>query len=875
MPRHSLHFVLLSLTLALASAGCESTSYEQATASIAVTVNPVNDAPINTLPAAQTLEEDATLSFGTGTSNAITVSDLKDTSVGGTDVLQTTVSVLHGTLTAVTGSGATITSNASASVTLAGTAAQVNAALNGLVYTPTANYNGADTLTVFTTDLGNTGTGGTLTDSDTVAITVTPVNDAPTATNATLAAVNEDAGATNPPNSGSYTAPGGATVASLFGSHYSDVTDTVTGGSTATALAGVAIVANAESGSGGHWEYSTNGGTSWTQVPTSGLSDNNALVLGNSANDKIRFNPDVANYNGTPGSLTVRLSDGSTTVVAGTGMVIASDFGGTGSWSAPVTLLGTSVTPINEAPTLTIANTAFAVTEGVAANLSSAGFTLTDVEASRNEGTGANQGKVQLTLSNARGLIHVGSSGSAVVAGNDSTSVTITGSLSDVSAVLANAFSYTAGNNPAATETIAVVLSDLGNSGTGTTTALTVSGDITLTVTRVNDAPVASNSTTLAAVNEDAGQLGPIPNYPGATLNPAPAGATVSSLFGGNFSDVDTLATSGNTFAGIAIVGNASTASQGHWEYTTNGGSTWNVIPTTGLSDSGAIVIGVSANDKIRFNPDAANYNGTPGALTVRLSDGTAFVASTGVTDLKSVAAGIGSTGGWSVATVSLGTSVTAVDDAPVISDLNNDSIAFVEAVGVNVAGTAVYIDNATAASFGDIELTSITPETNFDGTTLKVIDHSGTAGANDFFVIQTGVNGISISGGFTEPSGLKLFNNGSAVTYFDGSTTKTVATITNNSATGTLLLTFNANTTQAAVNAILHNLAYSNNKDALVAAVKDIDVIFTESASNAAQGTGYPLATTATVHITLTPTNDAPSLAAGATLTINENLAS
>ena len=40
-------------------------------------------------------------------------------------------------------------------------------------------FSGSDTLTITTNDGGATGTGGTLQDSDTVAITVTGVNDAP------------------------------------------------------------------------------------------------------------------------------------------------------------------------------------------------------------------------------------------------------------------------------------------------------------------------------------------------------------------------------------------------------------------------------------------------------------------------------------------------------------------------------------------------------------------------------------------------------------------------------------------------------------------------------------------------------------------------
>ena len=68
--------------------------------------------------------------------------------------------------------GAGVTGNGTASVTITGTAAQINAALVGLTYTGNLNFNGADTLTVATND-------GTATDTDTIAITVNAVNDAP------------------------------------------------------------------------------------------------------------------------------------------------------------------------------------------------------------------------------------------------------------------------------------------------------------------------------------------------------------------------------------------------------------------------------------------------------------------------------------------------------------------------------------------------------------------------------------------------------------------------------------------------------------------------------------------------------------------------
>ena len=89
----------------------------------------------------------------------------------------------------------------------------------------------------------------------------------------------------------------------ITGSQYSDTTDTVTGGSTATALGGIAITANtANATTEGNWQYSTNGGTNWTTVPTSGLGDTTALILPTDA--KLRFVP-VADYAGTPGNLTV------------------------------------------------------------------------------------------------------------------------------------------------------------------------------------------------------------------------------------------------------------------------------------------------------------------------------------------------------------------------------------------------------------------------------------------------------------------------------------------------------------------------------------------------------------------------------------------
>ena len=64
-------------------------------------------------------------------------------------------------------------------MTYNGTLANLNAALNGLTYTPNLNYSGTDTLNVASNDLGNTGSGGPLTTNSAVSITVQP-NQPPT-----------------------------------------------------------------------------------------------------------------------------------------------------------------------------------------------------------------------------------------------------------------------------------------------------------------------------------------------------------------------------------------------------------------------------------------------------------------------------------------------------------------------------------------------------------------------------------------------------------------------------------------------------------------------------------------------------------------------
>src|SRR4030095_6763341 len=118
------------------------------TDTVAITVNPVNDPPVNTVPGPQSVDEDALLLIG-----GVSVADVDSAA------LTTTLTVGHGTLTAT---GAGVSGSGTATLTIAGSAAQVNAALGTLAYRGNADFNGADTLAVATS-------GGSSRDPDTGA----------------------------------------------------------------------------------------------------------------------------------------------------------------------------------------------------------------------------------------------------------------------------------------------------------------------------------------------------------------------------------------------------------------------------------------------------------------------------------------------------------------------------------------------------------------------------------------------------------------------------------------------------------------------------------------------------------------------------------
>ena len=134
-----------------------------------VTVTAVNDAPVNSVPSAQFTDSNTPLIL-TGP-NALSITDID----AGTSDLEITLAAINGTLTLngtpslsfTTGSGIN-----DGVMVFRGRLSNINAALDGLTFDPTPGYNGTASISLKTDDLGNTGSGGSLSAKDVVSVTV-------------------------------------------------------------------------------------------------------------------------------------------------------------------------------------------------------------------------------------------------------------------------------------------------------------------------------------------------------------------------------------------------------------------------------------------------------------------------------------------------------------------------------------------------------------------------------------------------------------------------------------------------------------------------------------------------------------------------------
>ncbi|MGY6769367.1 DUF4347 domain-containing protein [Komagataeibacter sp. NFXK3] len=592
----------------------------------------------------------------------------------------------------------------SGSPALVGANGQVLATADGTPLTGAALDSG--TMAIAGADVSTRG-GQTALSAGTVDLStaVTPVNDPPTM------AAGPSAGAYTLPDVTSNCADSantGAAVAGLYSNAVQDGTDARQGaadptGSTADHLAGVAITGNtANPATEGTWQYSTDGGKTWTDVPAN-VSGSNAVVLGDQA--KVRFDP-VPNFTGTPGGLTTQVVETSADVpLTGTSDGVATSVTGQALDGTATALTGVNITQMqhdhpngsvstNSQPLVVKVNqdvhTAVNITPGKedqpgTKETVSQLFTTTDPNgvggvAITGNATPASEGTWMYAVpgGTAQALPTDLSATSAVVLPKDAqiwfqpapnfngdpSNISFTATVVDNTT--ATAFTGADGKAVAGNAIIGVTAGvDVSNTGGGTALDV-VPVQVSTGVEQVNDAPVASGSATLPSAD---------------TSNQQVRGDSVSSLFGPTFSDqADQQRSASNPdgsvadhLQGVAIVGNtANPATQGTWQYSTDGGRTWQNVSTS-VSATAALVLPASA--ELHFAP-VTGFTGTPGGLSAALVETNGTLATGTAAQVADVSALMADeTSHVSQATVALNTNVTQQEGNPALSGstLNND----------------------------------------------------------------------------------------------------------------------------------------------------------------------------------------------------------
>ena len=410
----------------------------------------VNDAPVNHVPAEQTIAEDATLTFSGANTNAISIADFD----AGLAELKVKLSVDNGTLTLFTIAGLTFIADAGANgtdtMTFTGTRAAINTALDGLVYDSDADYFGLDTLSITTNDQGYNGDEPTPGDTDdtseedidTVAITVTAVNDAPVAVDDPLSSVAEDSGART------------ITFAELTGN------DSKGPANEAGQSLTIAAVSNPVGG-------------------TVAINDNE--TSGNPSDDFIVFTPS-ADFNGTA-SFDYTVQDNGTT-------------NGANDFETDLGNASFTVTAVNDAPVDSVPGTQ-SVDEDTSLVFSSGNGNLISIADVDVNETASPDNTEQVTLSVVNGALTLSTIADLSFGAGDGTAdatMTFTGTVSAINTALAG-LSYQGNLNFNGSDTLTITTNDLGHTGidpllTDGPTAEQDSDTVTITVHATNDAPV-------------------------------------------------------------------------------------------------------------------------------------------------------------------------------------------------------------------------------------------------------------------------------------------------------------------------------------------------------------------------------------------------
>jgi hypothetical protein len=482
------------------------------------------------------------------------------------------------------------------------------------------------------------------------------------------------------------------------------------------AVTGVAIVgANTTSG---NWFYSTNNGDTWS--PLGAVSNTEARLLAADGGTRLYFQP-IANFNGTINdALTILAWDQSTGTNGSTASVAVS--GGISAFSSTTDTVAITVNGVNDAPILLDTNVLLTAVNSntgtpvgavgtLVSSLVSLGGNVTDPDQNALTGiaiTGANttNGSFFYSLNNGTDWTPLGvvsDTNARLIAADPNSRIyfqpnaNFTGTIND--ALTFRAWDQSTGTNGGIANTTV----------NGSTTAFSTAIDTAaITVTDINNAPVLSDiNVILSAVNQDAG---------------TPTGAVgtlVSSLvgFGSNVTDPDL-----NALTGIAVT--SANTTNGSFFYSIDNGNNW--IPLGVVSEANARLIAADPNSRIYFQPNA-NFTGVINdALTFRAWD-----QSTGTNGGIANTTVNGSTTAFSTAIDTAAITVTDINNAPVLSDINVILSAVNQgagtptgAVGTLVSSLVGFGSNVTDPDLNALTGIAVTSANNASGSLFYSIDN-------------------------------------------------------------------------------------------------------------------------------------------------------
>jgi len=461
-------------------------------------------------------------------------------------------------------------------------------------------------------------------------------------------------------------------------------------------------------------------------------------------------------------------------------------------------------------------------TEGDGPTLLAPSATVADVDTTNLSGgtitIGGFQAGDRLTLENAISPITSSNAGNIMWSYNTLTGVMTFNSpgaatAADYQAALRLVRYYSTSENPGSGRTITWTLSD----GSGSSPLATT----VLGVTSVNDAPTVGDGTEiLAQATEDQVSADPL------------AHQNVLQVFDGQFTDPDGIA----SLAGVAVVGNDTSGTNGRWQWWD--GAIWKDIGA-GTDDA---AFALTASTPIRFLPNA-EYNGAAPTLTARLieSGGAAFASG----DTLDANPNGGSTR-YSAGTVTLDQNVAAANDNPVL-DMDG-------AGGADTAAGYAYEQDPTGTGSIAFDATVSDIDSADFATGTLTVGFTANAQVGDTIVLP---NSNGIMGHEVSTANGEVSYNGTVIgSYTEGDHDTP------------LVVTFDADATAEAVQYVVRAVRVLHMSDAPSAAVRSLSYALTD-------GDGGSTSGTATVAVTAD--NDAPASTAptSAAIGFTENAAS